>query len=797
MTVKEICDIINTDNSIIVFGKRVKSDMIKNELDNTLKHYCDAIIIYDYSKDLLFLYYDKIFPECENKWYSFREIEEIYTSGGFNITDSAVIEKKISPDAFRSFFESEKESKKFEVKIRHKSGELYWYEVIMQKIGGERISVSYKNTYGEILNSSLQKAMENVFENILYIDTESAGYILHCVTPENMDKFTDRYYNEMITEYIKKHAVKEEIKVLTEQMQLENVIKMLITRESFSIYATMRSGDGNIAYKKLTFAYIDRNREIITLVKTDVSDIVKEYNSQLKFYKNASYNDALTGAYNRKYYEENLRNKRVSYGIAMIDIDDFKLCNDIYGHSAGDMALTKLVKILNDCIGENDFLVKYGGDEFLLFMRDITDAHKLESTLNGIKSSISKIYMENFPDIRLSVSIGGVIADNETVEDAVFRADGLMYQAKNRKNTVITELNADDENIPAEKAVKQQILIVDDSELNRDILSEMLGKDFKILTADGGEECLEKIQQYGTGISLILLDIVMPGMDGFDVLNFLNKTGIIDDIPVILISSENSDEMVRRAYGMGVSDYIARPFDTKVVQRRVLNIIKMHMKQRKLVSLVSGQIRDREKNVRIMLEILSQIVEFRNGESGLHVWHINRITELLLDSLIKKTGKYNISWKERNLIKIASSLHDIGKICVDEKILNKPGKLTKEEFEIIKTHTTLGAEMLTSLPEYKSEKIVRIAAEVCRWHHERYDGKGYPDGLSGDDIPISAQVVSVADVYDALVSKRAYKEPFTHEEAVRKILSGECGAFNPLLLECLKDIQYELSTEIV
>lgn len=797
MTVKEICDIINTDNSIIVFGKRVKSDMIKNELDNTLKHYCDAIIIYDYSKDLLFLYYDKIFPECENKWYSFREIEEIYTSGGFNITDSAVIEKKISPDAFRSFFESEKESKKFEVKIRHKSGELYWYEVIMQKIGGERISVSYKNTYGEILNSSLQKAMENVFENILYIDTESAGYILHCVTPENMDKFTDRYYNEMITEYIKKHAVKEEIKVLTEQMQLENVIKMLITRESFSIYATMRSADGNIAYKKLTFAYIDSNREIITLVKTDVSDIVKEYNSQLKFYKKASYNDALTGAYNRKYYEENLRNKRVSYGIAMIDIDDFKLCNDIYGHSAGDMALTKLVKILNDCIGENDFLVKYGGDEFLLFMRDITDAHKLESTLNGIKSLISKIYMENFPDIRLSVSIGGVIADNETVEDAVFRADGLMYQAKNRKNTVITELNADDENIPAEKAVKQQILIVDDSELNRDILSEMLGKDFKILTADGGEECLEKIQQYGTGISLILLDIVMLGMDGFDVLNFLNKTGIIDDIPVILISSENSDEMVRRAYGMGISDYISRPFDTRVVQRRVLNIIKMHMKQRKLISLVSGQIRDREKNIRVMLEILSQIVEFRNGESGLHVLHINRITELLLDSLIKKTGKYNISWEERSLIKIASSLHDIGKICVDEKILNKPGKLTAEEFEIMKTHTTLGAKMLTSLPEYKSEKIVRIAAEVCRWHHERYDGKGYPDGLSGDDIPISAQVVSVADVYDALVSKRAYKESFTHEEAIRKILSGECGAFNPLLLECLKDIQYELSTEIV
>ena len=289
----------------------------------------------------------------------------------------------------------------------------------------------------------------------------------------------------------------------------------------------------------------------------------------------------------------------------------------------------------------------------------------------------------------------------------------------------------------------------------------------------------------------------MPGMDGFGVLNYMNRHHYLEDIPVIMISSEDSTEVVRRAYEMGVSDYINRPFDAGVVHRRVYNTIKLYAKQRRLITLITNQVYEKEKNNRMMISILSQIVEFRNGESGAHVLHINIITELILERLIQKTDQYDLSSSVRRMIVTASALHDIGKIGIDDKILNKPGRLTKEEFEVIKTHSAIGASMLESLEYYKNEPLVRIAHDICRWHHERYDGKGYPDGLKGEEIPISAQVVALADVYDALISERVYKKAYSHEKAVEMILNGECGTFNPLLLECLKDIQSRLKEEMI
>ena len=208
---------------------------------------------------------------------------------------------------------------------------------------------------------------------------------------------------------------------------------------------------------------------------------------------------------------------------------------------------------------------------------------------------------------------------------------------------------------------------------------------------------------------------------------------------------------------------------------------------------MTNQIKEKEKSSRVMVGILSQIVEFRNGESGLHVQHINILTRLLLARLVQKTGQYSLSWTDQHIITMASALHDIGKIGIDEKILNKPGALTAEEFEIMKSHTVIGASILKSLELYQEEPLVKVATEICRWHHERYDGKGYPDGLRGEEIPISAQVVSMADVYDALISERVYKKGYSHEKAMQMILAGECGAFNPLLLECLQDIQQEIS----
>ena len=400
------------------------------------------------------------------------------------------------------------------------------------------------------------------------------------------------------------------------------------------------------------------------------------------------------------------------------------------------------------------------------------------------------------------MSIGGVLSEEHKIENAVEMADKLMYRAKNHKNAVVTAVNsqmAGPNGVFQEDSekIRQQILIVDDSELNREILSEMLHTDFRILEAEDGAQALEMLQQQGTGISLVLLDIIMPVLDGFGVLSYMAREHIIEDIPVIMISSDDSEKNIRRAYELGVSDYISRPFDAKVVYQRVFNTIKLYAKQRRLITLVTDQIYEKEKSSRMMVSILSQIVEFRNGESGLHVRHINILTEMLLDRLMQKTGRYHLNWNEQYLITLASSLHDIGKIGIDEKILNKPGRLTAEEFEEMKKHTVIGEEILCSLELYQNELLVKVAREICRWHHERYDGRGYPDGLKGEEIPISAQVVSLADVYDALVSDRVYKKAYSHEKAIQMILNGECGVFNPLLLECLLDIEDKIRIRIL
>ncbi len=342
---------------------------------------------------------------------------------------------------------------------------------------------------------------------------------------------------------------------------------------------------------------------------------------------------------------------------------------------------------------------------------------------------------------------------------------------------------------------KEKILIADDSAMNRAILTEMLGDGYEILEAENGRQAVS-IMQTNVDIDLLLLDIMMPEMDGFDVLAMMNKYHWIDDIPVIMISAENTSSYVERAYDLGATDYISRPFDMAIVRRRVINTLMLYAKQKRLVRLVAEQVYEKEKSSSTMINILSHIVEFRNGESGLHVLHIQTATDILLRTLVRKNDKYNLNAADISLISTASALHDIGKINIPASILNKPGKLTKEEFDTMKAHTTTGAEILDKLPFQQESPLVKTAYAICRWHHERWDGRGYPDGLKGEDIPIAAQVVAMADVYDALTSERCYKKAFSHDKAMEMILNGECGQFNPLLLECLTDAGARLHAEL-
>jgi len=326
---------------------------------------------------------------------------------------------------------------------------------------------------------------------------------------------------------------------------------------------------------------------------------------------------------------------------------------------------------------------------------------------------------------------------------------------------------------------RQRILIADDSEMNRSILADMLGEEYDILEAEDGVKAVAALQKYRTAIDLVLLDIVMPEMDGFEVLTLMNQQGWIEDIPVIMISAETAPAHVERAYNLGATDFINRPFNGMVVHRRVVNTTLLYAKQKKLVAI-----------------ILSHTVEFRNGESGQHVLHIRTLTELFLQHLVLKTDRYPLTQADIRLISTASTLHDIGKISIPGAVINKPGRLTSEEFEIMKTHTTVGSDMMDNLPSHQQDPLVKVARSICRWHHERWDGRGYPDGLKGDEIPISAQIVALADVYDALTSPRVYKPAFPHEKAVEMILGNQCGNFNPLLMEILQEVAAELPEQL-
>ena len=338
---------------------------------------------------------------------------------------------------------------------------------------------------------------------------------------------------------------------------------------------------------------------------------------------------------------------------------------------------------------------------------------------------------------------------------------------------------------------RQTILIVDDAEMNRMMLSDMLGDQYDYVEAADGREAL-RILEKNVSIDLMLLDINMPEMNGFEVLEEMNRYHWIQEVPVIMITAEESVESMEHAYSLGVTDYIPRPFNVYIVRRRVENTLNLYVNQKRLMRLVSDQIAEKEENNTLMVSILSNVVEIRNHESGDHIRNIRRITELLLHQLVQKTKAYHLSEEDIALIKTASSLHDIGKITIPEEILNKPGKLTKEEFEIMKTHSAAGAHILEQMKYGQDKPLYRYALEICRWHHERWDGHGYPDGLMGEEIPISAQIVAIADVYDALTSERCYKKAYDHTTAINMILNGECGAFNPLLLECLTETALQL-----
>ena len=498
-------------------------------------------------------------------------------------------------------------------------------------------------------------------------------------------------------------------------------------------------------------------------------------------YYDKMYKDPLSDCFNRRYYEEKIKNEKLSAVVALLDIDDFKLYNDVYGHSMGDTVLKVIAGEIKKRLRRNDEVIRYGGDEFLIILPDAA-LGEARDLLHAVRISVGDAQIPFYSEIKLSVSIGGAVSSgDEIVEKAVEKADALMYKAKKEKNFVELEHGKGD--IEREKL---NVLIVDDSERNREILSSILKNEFNVIEAENGEKCIE-ILKGSKEIALVLLDLTTPETEGFSVLEHMSLTRLIERTPVIIVTNDESGDSARRAYDLGAADYITRPFDVKVVYRRVANTIQLYEKQMRLIEHVNDQVRRVKRSARVMVDILGKIVEYRDGKRGAHLGAVRRLSWLLLKEMVVKTDKYKLSGFDIENIATASIFHDIGKITLDPALFCKT-EISPAEREIIKTHTVKGAEMLWELESCRSEPFIIYACEICRYHHERYDGSGYPDGLKGDEIPVSAQVVGVATVYEALTSGRVDGKAFSSKEAIEIMRSGKFGEFNPLIIECLADV---------
>lgn len=647
----------------------------------------------------------------------------------------------------------------------------------------------------EFLLESIRSSFDAVFQldliNGVYQPVFSGGV--------DLSQGTQSYdYADFAGKFTEKYAISGKAESLRKALSLDTVREAIKSGRKYEVYGGTKFGQNAIDYKKLSFMPCGNGRYAFLAI-SDFGSLADYYNEELRRMAEGTRLDILTGAYTRNYYETEMKHASFAGGVALIDIDDFKLCNDLYGHDVGDLALIETSKAIRSNIMEKDILIRYGGDELLLLLPEATP-ERMDSVLEKIRADVSEVKNGKLGGIRLSISVGGVMTDKGPITDAVYRADRIMYLAKRQKNTVMTDrkIESNSEKQSGDDKERPHVLIVDDSEFNRELLCGILGESFEILEADSGKEGLKLLRRYGTQISVVLLDIIMPEMNGFDVLDEMNREHWLDNIPVIMISADDSDENIRRAFDLGVTDYICRPFDAKVVEWRIRNTITLNLKQRRMLLLLAEQSRDKEKIGQMMVDILSNTVCYVNGESGQHIRNIQRITAILLERLLLKTDRYRLSFQDCVMISTASALHDIGKVGINTFILNKPGILTPEEYEVMKKHTLIGEHILKSgeLSEFREEPLLKTAEQICRWHHERYDGSGYPDGLSGEEIPIAAQVVSIADVFDALMSKRSYKEALSAEVALRMIENGECGSFNPVLIECLKQAVGKLESDV-
>ena len=503
--------------------------MEKLQLIHSLKHWCDLIWEYNQAIEKIYVYRDKLAIKLENNWYDPAELDRIVRQEyHFEINRSS---SSFIADSLPKMVQKNTRLKEFDLWFCQNNSELIWYNMRMEKLDQDSWIITGYNKSTEIKERSMYRALRNSFESILSTDVNTRRYLVSYSTFPVPDRLQEYDYDSSVSDYVRKHVYDEDKEQIIRALSLDTVMEKLRTQEDYSVFITERQRDGSLSYKRIIHNYYDDTHQRITTSRLDISAIVNRYEAKIAEIRRENSIDALTGVYNRNYYEKNIRDVSLQGFVAMLDLDNLKLCNDHFGHGAGDSVLKKLAEVIKAELRSGDKLIRFGGDEFLLLAQDCPD-DEFEQLLLRIQTKVSEAAMPDFPGLSLSVSIGGTRVAGSSSSEAVMRADQMMYMAKSHKNLVITDRfmlqNGKDgiERLKKEQ-VLQQILIVDDSDMNRAMLREILKDNYSILEAGNGAECLSCVKHMGSSLSLILLDLNMPEMDGFEVLAELSRLGYV------------------------------------------------------------------------------------------------------------------------------------------------------------------------------------------------------------------------------------------------------------------------------
>lgn len=508
--------------------------------------------------------------------------------------------------------------------------------------------------------------------------------------------------------------------------------------------------------------------------------------------------DSLTGLYNRGEFEKRVNNDLVHNqdgmcAMILIDIDNMKIMNSIFGHQAGDIVINLVASILVRLRSKNAILSRMGGDHFGVYL-PMADGLSGQGENNlyykKLTEALQAINIPNFPGINVSLSIGYVRQlRNTTSFVSLYRcSEAALQHAKAKGRSRIEEYSKE----CTEHSKEKYVLIVSNNEDKLKMIRRIFQTRFKTIEAKTSEKAIECIEQSNQKIAIVLAEIYANGIDGFAVLDYMRTMDYILKVPIVFLSSNYMEDVYKNAFSYGVIDVITEPYDAYSLSSRLNNIIELYHHKNHLEEMTRRQTDKIEKQNAKIIDSLGTVVEFRDMESGAHIRRVKTFTRIIAEQVMRRCPEYELSHWKIKMITEASPLHDIGKIAIPDSILLKPGKLTSEEYEIMKTHTTKGYEIIHKIFDDSEEEYRMYCTSIARYHHEKFDGSGYPEGLSGDDIPLCAQIVSVADAYDALLSKRCYKDAYSYDEASDMIMNGECGKFNPKILSCFREVKQEL-----